>query len=57
MTLDKYDELASRGGNLGQQVKRAWKKLKWEPEDIRELRDRVASNVALLNTFLGRISR
>jgi peptidoglycan hydrolase CwlO-like protein len=55
-TLDKYDELQTHGGNLGMRVKRVWKKLKWEPEDIRELRDRITSNVILLNTYITRIS-
>jgi len=55
--LDEYGELGSHSGDLGKRVKRAWKRLKWEPEDIRELRDRITSNVALLNTFIGRISR
>jgi hypothetical protein len=56
-TLGKYGELEASGGSLGQKMKRVWKRLKWEPEDIRELRDRIISNVTLLNTFLGRISR
>jgi peptidoglycan hydrolase CwlO-like protein len=56
-TLDKYNELQTHGGNLGKRVKRVWKKLKWEPEDIRELRDRITSNVTLLNTYISRISR
>ena len=55
-TLDKYDELQTHGGNLGKRVKRVWKKLKWEPEDIRELRDRITSNVTLLNTYIAQIS-
>ena len=55
-TLDSYDELQSLGGTLGKKVKRVWKKLKWEPEDIRELRDRITSNVTLLNTYIARIS-
>jgi hypothetical protein len=55
-TLDKYGELQTHGGNLGKRVKRVWKRLKWEPEDIRELRDRISSNVTLLNTYTTRIS-
>jgi hypothetical protein len=38
-------------------LKRVWKRLKWEPEDIRELRSRITSNVNLLNTFNGRLNR
>lgn len=56
-TLTKYFELETRGGNIREKVKRVWKRLKWEPEDIRKLRDRLTSNVILLNTFIGQMSR
>ncbi|KAI9668938.1 MAG: hypothetical protein M1829_005250 [Trizodia sp. TS-e1964] len=55
-TLEKYNELQTHGGNLGKKVKRVWKQLKWEPEDIQELRNRISSNVSLLNTYVTRIS-
>ncbi|KAI3320965.1 hypothetical protein HD806DRAFT_537623 [Xylariaceae sp. AK1471] len=55
-TIGKYGELEVGGGSLGKKLKRVWKRLKWEPDDIRELRDRITSNATLLNTFLGRIS-
>lgn len=38
-------------------MKRTWKRLKWEPEDIRNLRDRISSNIALLNAFNGCITQ
>ncbi|OGM41499.1 hypothetical protein ABOM_008920 [Aspergillus bombycis] len=38
-------------------VVRVWKRLKWEPEDIQDLRNRISSNVSLLNAFNGRITR
>lgn len=56
-TLDKYGELNSNPKVIGKNVKRVWKRLKWEPEDIQELRSRISSNITLLNTFLGRLSR
>lgn len=37
--------------------RRVWKRLKWEPDDIQELRSRVALNVGLLNTFNGSLMR
>ncbi|RYP22843.1 hypothetical protein DL765_001439 [Monosporascus sp. GIB2] len=43
-TLDKYGEMEHNRGNLGERVTRVWKKLKWEPEDIRDLRNRITSN-------------
>jgi hypothetical protein len=56
-TVRKYQQLECRGGSLGTQAKRVWKRLNWEPEDIHELRDRITSNILLLDTFLGGISR
>lgn len=32
-------------------AKRVWKRLRWEPEDIRELRHRIISNITLLNSI------
>lgn len=55
--LDKYSELGSSSGSLGKRMKRVWKRLQWEPEDIREFRDRIVSNITLLNAYLGRVSR
>ena len=37
--------------------RRAWKRLKWEPDDIQELRSRVALNVGYLNAFNGSLIR
>ncbi|KAI9155586.1 putative ankyrin repeat protein [Paramyrothecium foliicola] len=56
-TLSKYCELQSRDGNLGKRAKRTWRRLKWEPEDIRELRNRLTSNVVLLHTFINQMYR
>jgi len=56
-TLDKYKELGSSSANLGKKMKRVWKRLRLEPEDIRELRDRIISNITLLNAYLGQVSR
>ena len=55
--LNKYGELESSCGNLSTKVRRVWKRLKWEPEDIFELRGRTISNITLLNAYLGRASR
>lgn len=45
------------GGGIGTRVKRVWKKVHWQPGDIHELRGRLTSNIALLDAFLGRMSR
>jgi hypothetical protein len=34
-----------------------WKRLKWEPEDIRELRSRISSNITFLNAFNSQLTR
>jgi hypothetical protein len=55
--LDKYDDLQAHGGNFGKRVKRVWKRLEFEPDDIRQLRDRLTSNITLLSTSITQISR
>ncbi|GIC89807.1 ankyrin repeat domain-containing protein [Aspergillus udagawae] len=54
-TIDKYKELDADSNNAKNILKRAWKRLSWEPEDIRDLRLRISSNVGFLNSFNGRI--
>ena len=56
-TLDKYGELGSKTGFLSGRAKRSWKRLTWEPDDIRVLRSRITSNITMLNTYLQGISR
>lgn len=56
-TLDKYSELKSGHSGAGSRAKRIWKRLKWEPDDIKELRSRIIVNVTLWNAFQGRIDR
>jgi hypothetical protein len=34
-----------------------WKRLKWDPEDINELRSRISTNIGFLNAFNGRLIR
>ncbi|KAH7120600.1 ankyrin repeat-containing domain protein [Dactylonectria macrodidyma] len=53
--LDKYVELRPGNQKFDMKVKRAWKRLNWEPDDIRDLRSCVVSNIALLNAFQGRV--
>jgi hypothetical protein len=53
---DKYSELGPIQGSSRTMLKRAWKRLKWEPGDVRELRDRITLSVTLLNTFFEQAS-
>ena len=56
-TLDKYSELESKPKSVTEKVRRVWKRLQWEPEEIREIRNRISSNVTLLDAFNGRFTR
>ena len=54
---DKYRILDTDPTSLSRKSQRLWKRLKWEPDDVQELRSRITSNVALLNAFNGRLTR
>ncbi|WYZ35708.1 hypothetical protein EsH8_X_000355 [Colletotrichum jinshuiense] len=58
-TLEKYRDLKDGGAQRGakEKVKRAWKRLTFEPEDIRDLRSRICSNIAALDAYNTRITR
>jgi hypothetical protein len=56
-TLEKYWELDSNPKSFGKKSQRVWKRLKWEPEDIGELRSRITTHISSLNAFLGRITK
>ncbi|KAH8194682.1 hypothetical protein TruAng_011151 [Truncatella angustata] len=43
--------LESRNGSLGERAKRGWKRVKWEPDEVRDLRSRITSNITVLNSF------
>ncbi|PVH70410.1 ankyrin [Cadophora sp. DSE1049] len=55
--LDEYNELKSGYGSVNKRAKRMWKRLKWEPEDIKQLRSRISTNISLLNAFTSRLTR
>ncbi|KAI9803499.1 MAG: hypothetical protein M1825_001842 [Sarcosagium campestre] len=56
-TLEEYDELKSGHGSVNKRAKRIWKRLKWEPEDIEQLRSRISTNIGLLNAFTSGLTR
>jgi hypothetical protein len=53
----KYHDIECSGKSLRKSAMRTWKRLRWEPNDIREIRDRITSTLAALNAFLGRVSK
>jgi hypothetical protein len=55
--LDINSELSSETGSVGRRIKRVWKRLKWDPEEIKELRSRISTNISLLNALNGRLTR
>jgi hypothetical protein len=60
--LEKYQELSSDTRDcdlksLRFKVRRGWKRLVLEPGDLTELRNRIISNITLLNAFNGRVTR
>ncbi|KAH8802659.1 hypothetical protein F5884DRAFT_476644 [Xylogone sp. PMI_703] len=38
-------------------MKRVWKRLRWEPEDIKQLHSRISMNIGLLNAFTSRLTQ
>ncbi|OBT50154.1 hypothetical protein VE04_09620, partial [Pseudogymnoascus sp. 24MN13] len=55
--VDKNSELSPESGGAGKRIKRVWKRLKWKPEDIEQLRSRINTNIGLLSAFNGQITR
>ncbi|CAG8419070.1 unnamed protein product [Penicillium salamii] len=56
-TIYSFKELATTDTTKRSIAKQVWKRLKWEPTEIQELRSRISSNVILLNSFNGRLVR
>jgi hypothetical protein len=62
-TVDIYKELDSRQTDTSRQkdirgkVKRLWKQLSYEPDDISELRSAVNMNITLLTALIARLTR
>jgi hypothetical protein len=56
-TLHEYRDLESTEKGISKKTKRVWKRLTWEPDDIRDLRSRIHTNIALLNSFVQGYTR
>lgn len=48
---EKYSELDQAPKRFDEKIRRVWKRLKWEPEDVQQLRYRLTSNITLLNNI------
>ncbi|KAJ6201088.1 LOW QUALITY PROTEIN: hypothetical protein J3E72DRAFT_413051 [Bipolaris maydis] len=56
-TVDKYIVMDSQQTSISGKLKKAWKRLSMEPEDIRDLRSDVNINIDLLTALTGRLTR
>lgn len=57
VTLERYRVLERRPTDLSGKLKKAWKRVAWEPDDVRDIRGRITSNVTILEALNGRIIR
>jgi Cdc6-like AAA superfamily ATPase len=55
--LDKNTELSAESGSVGKRIKRVWKRIKWDPVDINNLRSRINTNINFLTAFNGNLTR
>ena len=55
--LVKFKELDPVAKGADGKPRRVWKRFRWDQEDIDELRNRILSNIILLNTFLTQVNR
>ncbi|UPK94959.1 hypothetical protein LCI18_005894 [Fusarium solani-melongenae] len=53
---DRFSDLDSTQSNSRKSVRRVWKKLKWEPAEANELRQRINSSIAMLTALLNQLS-
>ncbi|KAF3393950.1 Ankyrin repeat domain-containing protein 50 [Penicillium rolfsii] len=50
--LERYTDI-----DTGHGVKKAWKRLRWDQDEVRDLQDRVCYNINLLKGINGRVTR
>ncbi|CAM1503164.1 Fc.00g079400.m01.CDS01 [Cosmosporella sp. VM-42] len=55
--LNKYSELKGPAERKVSKASRIWKRLTWEPEDVRDLRSRITTQVSILDTLSSQIIR
>ncbi|KAI1849949.1 hypothetical protein JX266_004328 [Neoarthrinium moseri] len=55
--LNTFSALELKEDGIRKRARRVWQRVKWEPEEIRDLRSRVTSNVTALNAFTTSYTR
>ena len=51
--IDKYYTLDTKPNGFGRKSRKVWKRLQWEPDDVKDLRSRIVSNITILNTLVA----
>lgn len=51
VVLHKYKSLGQESPTVGSKVEKVWKKIRWDPDAIKNFRSRIISNTAILDTF------
>jgi hypothetical protein len=54
--VDKNSVVESKQSTTSSKARRVWKRLKWDPNDVNELRARISSQVAVLHAFVSNIT-
>jgi hypothetical protein len=49
--IDKHSEIHLSSAGIRNRSRRVWKRFKWEPDDVQQLRSRLTSNISLLNAL------
>ena len=55
--IQKNESLGTDSSGLGSKTQKAWRKLKWDPTIINQLRDRMVANISYLNAFNNNLAR
>ena len=55
--LQKFYEIGADPQNFKAKSKKAWKRFRWDEEQVNVLRSRIISNISMLNAFNGSLTR
>jgi hypothetical protein len=54
--LHKNTELGSKAGGTTKRIKRVWRKLQWDSDEINQLRSRINTTIGFLTAFNGQLT-
>lgn len=55
--LENYESIGVGSSRLKAMTQKAWKKVAWDEEHIKDLRSRILSNPTLLEAFIAGLAR